>query len=128
ILHNKVISDRTLDLREIYEIKNHEQAFHCVLSELENDKPLTIYNIKEIHALLTDRLQFDKGQFKSSDNSIKGMVFLTASEQETPILMQQWVDNLNFRLDATTDKQEKMEIISESHITFERMHPFSDGN
>lgn len=128
ILHNKVISDRTLDLREIYEVKNHEQAFEYVLSELENDEPLSVHNIKEIHALLTDRLQYDKGQFKTSDNAIRGANFLTASAKETPLLMQQWVDNLNFRLDSTTDKQEKIEIISESHITFERIHPFSDGN
>lgn len=128
ILHNKVISDRTLDLREIYEVKNHEQAFGFVLSELENNEPLSIYNIKEIHALLTDRLQYDKGQFKTSDNAIKGADFLTASPKETPLFMQQWVENLNFRLASTTDEQKKIEIISESHIAFERIHPFSDGN
>lgn len=128
ILHNKVVSDRSLDLREIYEVKNHEQAFEFVLSELENDESLSIYHIKEIHALLTDRLQYDKGKFKTSDNAIKGADFLTASAKETPLLMQQWVDNLNFRLDSTTNELEKIEIISESHITFERIHPFSDGN
>lgn len=128
ILHNKVISDRTLDLREIYEVKNHEQAFEFVLSELENEELLSVYNIKEIHALLTDRLQYDKGQFKTSDNAIKGADFLTASAEETPMFMQQWVDNLNYRLASTTNKQEKLEIISEAHIGFERIHPFSDGN
>lgn len=128
ILHNKVVSDRTLDLREIYEVKNHEQAFEFVLSEVNNDEPLSIYNVKEIHALLTDRLQYDKGQFKSSDNAIKGADFLTASAKETPLLMQQWVDNLNYRLETTTNQQNKLEIISESHITFQRIHPFSGGN
>lgn len=128
ILHNKVVSDRSLDLREIYEVKNHEQAFEYVLAELNSEAPLSIYIIKEIHALLTDRLQYDKGWFKSSDNAIKGSDFLTASAKETPLLMQQWVDNLNYRLDSTTNQQEKIEIISESHITFERIHPFSDGN
>lgn len=128
ILHNKVVSDRSLDLREIYEVKNHEQAFEYVLAELNSEAPLSIYIIKEIHALLTDRLQYDKGWFKSSDNAIKGADFLTASAKETPLLMQQWVDNLNYRLDSTTNQQEKIEIISESYITFERIHPFSDGN
>src|SRR5690625_5288619 len=111
ILHNKVVSDRSLDIREIYEIKNHEQAFEFVLSELNNDVPLSIYHIKEIHALLTDRLQHDKGQFKTSDNVIIGADFLTASVEETPILMQQWVDNLNDRLDSTIKRPEKLEII-----------------
>lgn len=128
ILHNKVISGRTLDLREIYEVKNHEQAFEYVISELGKGEPLSTYTIKEIHSLLTDRLQYDKGQFKSSDNAIRGANFSTASAKETPFLMQQWVYNLNFRLDSTTDKQEKIEIIGEAHISFERIHPFSDGN
>src|SRR5699024_7472103 len=128
ILHNKVISDRSLDLREIYEVKNHEQAFEFVLSELQNNEPLSIYHVKEVHALLTDRLQYDKGHFKSTDNAIKGANFTTASVEETPMLMQQWVDNLNFRLESTRDDNEKLEIISESHIVFERIHPFSDGN
>lgn len=128
ILHDKITGDRTFDLREIYEVKNHEQAFEYVLSEIENEEPLSLSSVKEIHSLLTDRLQYDKGQFKSSDNAIKGADFMTASAKDTPILMHQWVENLNFRLAATTDRQEKIEIISESHIEFERIHPFSDGN
>lgn len=128
ILHNQVSSDRSIDLREVYEIKNHEQAFHYLLQELENDVPLHLHTVKEIHSLLMDRLQYDRGQFKSVDNAIIGADFLTASVQETPMLMQQWVDNLNYRLDTAASSQEKIEIIAESHIAFERIHPFADGN
>ncbi|WP_059105700.1 Fic family protein [Shouchella shacheensis] len=128
ILHNTITGDHSFDLREVYEIKNHQQAFDFVLSELTKGEPLSVYTIQEIHALLTDRLQYDKGQFKAADNAIVGADFVTASAKETPLLIRQWVDNLNFRLQAAKDGQEKIGIISEAHIVFERIHPFSDGN
>jgi len=128
ILHNQVSSSRSIDLREVYEIKNHEQAFHYLLEELSKDAPLQLHTVKEIHSLLMDRLQYDRGQFKSVDNAILGADFLTASVQETPLLMQQWVDNLNYRLEAASTEQEKIVSIAESHIAFERIHPFADGN
>lgn len=42
--------------------------------------------------------------------------------------MQQWVDNLNYRLDIAATTQVKIAIIAEAHIGFERIHPFVDGN
>ncbi|KXH82099.1 Fic family protein [Sporosarcina sp. HYO08] len=128
ILHNQVSSNRSVDLREIYEIKNHEQAFRYLVQEIEQDAPLHLQTIKEIHALLMDRLQYDRGQFKSVDNAILGADFMPASARETPLLMQQWVENLNYRLQAATTAQEKIVIIAEAHIVFERIHPFADGN
>ncbi|MFJ7370012.1 Fic family protein [Lysinibacillus sp. NPDC098008] len=53
---------------------------------------------------------------------------MTASVQETPLPMQQWVDNLNFRLDVAATEDEKIVSIVEAHIAFERIHPFADGN
>ncbi|HAB8814418.1 TPA_asm: Fic family protein, partial [Listeria monocytogenes] len=57
------------------------------------------------------------------------------SPQETPLLVQQWVDNVNYRLgtheeslEKEPSKDDKLETILESHIDFERIHPFSDGN
>lgn len=128
ILYNQVSSNRSIDLREIYEIKNHEQALHYLLETLTANEPLHLQIVKEIHALLMDRLQYDRGQFKSVENAILGVDFMTASVQETPLLMQRWVDNLNYRLDLTVSAQEKIGIIAEAHITFERIHPFADGN
>ena len=83
---------------------------------------------KEIHADLTDRLQYDKGQFKKNENMIIGAEFQTASPSETPFLVQQLVDYLDYRLENATTEEEKLESVLDTHIQFERIHPFSDGN
>ena len=115
-------------VREFYEIENHKQAFSNMLEHLENNDTLSVSIIKEIHADLTDRLQYDKGQFKKNENMIIGAEFQTASPSETPFLVQQLVDNLDYRLENATTEEEKLESVLDTHIQFERIHPFSDGN
>ena len=113
---------------EFYEIENHKQAFSNMLDHLESNDTLSVSIIKEVHADLTDRLQYDKGQFKKNENLIIGAEFQTASPSETPFLVQQLVDNLEYRLENAATDEEKLERILDAHIQFERIHPFSDGN
>ena len=115
-------------VREFYEIENHKQAFSNMLDHLESNDTLSVSIIKEVHADLTDRLQYDKGQFKKNENLIIGAEFQTASPSETPFLVQQLVDNLEYRLENAATDKEKLERILDAHIQFERIHPFSDGN
>jgi len=115
-------------VREFYEIENHKQAFENMLSHLLNEEPLTIAIVKDIHADLTDRLQYDRGQFKKNENMILGAEFQTASPSETPLLMAQLIDNLAYRLEHSESDDEKLIAILDTHIQFERIHPFSDGN
>ena|SRR5690625_1010395 len=42
--------------------------------------------------------------------------------------MNQWVDNTIYQLGHEKSREDKLTILSESHILFERIHPFSDGN
>ena len=114
-------------VREFYEIENHKQAFSNMLDHLESNDTLSVSIIKEVHADLTDRLQYDKGQFKKNENLIIGAEFQTASPSETPFLVQQLVDNLEYRLENAATDEEKLERILDAHIQFERIHPFSDG-
>ena len=115
-------------VREFYEIENHKQAFSNMLDHLESNDTLSVSIIKEVHVDLTDRLQYDKGQFKKNENLIIGAEFQTASPSETPFLVQQLVDNLEYRLENAATDEEKLERILDAHIQFERIHPFSDGN
>ncbi|MCM3227536.1 Fic family protein [Terribacillus saccharophilus] len=128
IIHKK-LPGRQATTREFFEIANHRQAFEYMIHEINNDTPLSINVVKDIHGHLTAKLQTDSGLFKKDENAILGAEFQTASPQQTPMLMQQWVDNLNFRLNMAKDNnEEKLSTIAEFHINFERIHPFSDGN
>ncbi|CZQ98845.1 Fic family protein [Trichococcus ilyis] len=115
-------------VREFYEIENHKHAFSNMLDHLESNDTLSVSIIKELHADLTDRLQYDKGQFKKNENQIIGAEFQTDSPGETPFLVQQLVDNLEYRLENAAIDEVKLEGILDTHIQFERIHPFSDGN
>ncbi|WP_454955734.1 Fic family protein [Gemella morbillorum] len=115
-------------IREFYEIENHKQAFECLFDNIDNNKDLNIDLLLDLHRYLVDRLQHDAGCFKSSQNAIVGAEFQTASPSETPYLVRQWIDNTNYRLNNAKEDTEILEILADTHIQFERIHPFSDGN
>ena len=115
-------------IREFYEIENHKQAFEFLFDNINNNVELNIDLLLNMHKYLVDRLQHDAGTFKSSQNAIVGTEFQTASPTETPYLIRQWIDNTNYRLNNTDKDNEILSILADTHIQFERIHPFSDGN
>ena len=127
ILENTLPSSRK-GIREFYEIENHKQAFEYLFDNIDNNKDLNIDLILDLHRYLVDRLQHDAGCFKSSQNAIVGAEFQTASPSETPYLVRQWIDNTNYRLNNAKEDTEILKILADTHIQFERIHPFSDGN
>jgi len=127
ILIHKTIPSRS-SLREVYEIDNHRFAFDYMLSCIRSNEKLTFKTVFKIHSLLLDRLHHERGMFKTSSNRIVGVSFRTASVEETPILMKQWLDNVNYRLENSLSRKEIIKVICDTHIQFERIHPFQEGN
>ena len=109
--------------REFLEVLNHSDA----LKFLQNNT-IDIYMIKEINKILLNRLNHNAGNFKTDYNYIRGADFETASPSETPYKMKEWFENMDYQLKNSNSDSEKLKIILENHIKFERIHPFSNGN
>ena len=127
-----IILDSTIpgskSVREVFEVLNHKRAIDYMISELENDKKLDIYVIKSINKEILDRLNDNAGNFKRNSNAIIGVNFETSTPSQAPILTKNWIENLNYRLELCKNDDEKLLEILNSHIEFERIPPFSDGN
>ena len=119
---------RSKSVREVFEVLNHKKAIDYMISELENEKKLDIYMIKKINKTILDRLHDNAGNFKNSSNAIIGADFETSTPSQAPALTKNWIENLNYRLELCKNNNEKSLEILHSHIEFERIHPFSDGN
>ena len=115
-------------IREVFEVLNHKKAIDYMLTELANDQKLDIYMIKNINKEILDRLNDNAGNFKNSSNAIIGADFQTSTPSQAPVLTKNWIENLNYRLELCKNNDEKLLEILHSHIEFERIHPFSDGN
>lgn len=79
ILEDTIIAlEKGIKMREFYEVANHKQAFDYLVSALNNNDPFSEQVIKKIHEFLLNRIQFDKGQYKTTQNAIVGATFETA--------------------------------------------------
>lgn len=126
ILNNYI--PQAMNEREFYEVRNYRTLLPFMVECLENKKVLTSKLICEFHNIIMENLLYNKGKFKTTQNMIVGAEFETTLPYQVPIVMQEWCENIYFRFKNTCSENEKLETILESHMHFERIHPFSDGN
>lgn len=117
---------RQMSQNEFYEIKNYGKAFELLSDCLKAKELLSPELMKEFHALLLDNLLASKGEFKKSRNPKPD--FDTLSPYQADYILQEWCDSLYFVFTNEKSDEHKLEAILQSHIHFERMRPFSDGN
>ena len=123
LLHNYIPHNMTE--REYYEVKNYKKTIGLLLS---NQEQMSTELIKEYHKIIMENLVDNNGEYKKTTNTIVGADFETSKPYQVSILLQDWCDNYNFRIKKAQTVKEKIEIIVDQHIKFERIHPFSDGN
>ncbi len=68
------------------------------------------------------------GSFKKTQNMVVGAEFEPTAPYLVPTELKDMTDNLYFRLSRSKDNDQKLIAILQSHIGFEQIHPFSDGN
>ena len=68
------------------------------------------------------------GKFKTTQNLILGVEFEPTKPYLVPFEIEDCCNNLSYRLDNAKTNEEKVEIIMDQHIKFEKIHPFNDGS
>lgn len=124
IILNGIIPKK-MNEKEYYEVKNYKNSIPFLLKCLENNQFIDNELIKQIHTQLMANLIYN--QFKTTQNMIIGATFDTELPYKIPYILKDWCDNLNLAL-TNAKNEEKLKIILEQHIKFEKAHPFSDGN
>lgn len=111
------------DLREIFEVINHEKAFNYVFKSIEENKDLSEELIKDIHEILLDNI-FHGGIYRSENVRITGASFSPPSWDKVR-------DEMKFFIDEYKNKSKVLHPVNLAawvHGDFIRIHPFVDGN
>ncbi len=117
---------RAAALREVNEVLNYKKLMPWLSEHQKED--ITIQGIKDINQILLTNIDSRGGHFKVIQNMITGADFETVHPYMVPEEIKKWTDDLSWRLKQAKTEREKVEIIMDQHIRFERIHPFSDGN
>ena len=123
LIHNFI--PRDMSEREYYEVKNYRKAFNTLL---EADRKITTELIKKYNKDIMENLHDLNRKFKTTQNLILGAEFEPTKPYLVPFEIEDWCNNLSYRLDNAKTNEEKVEIIMDQHIKFEKIHPFNDGN
>jgi len=123
LIHNFI--PRDMSEKEYYEVKNYRKAFNTLL---EADRKITTELIKKYNKYIMENLHDLNGKFKTTQNLILGAEFEPTKPYLVPFEIEDWCNNLSYRLDNAKTNEEKVEIIMDQHIKFEKIHPFNDGN
>ncbi len=113
---------------EFYEVKNYRQILPKMFSSLQEKAKIDEKLIKDFHRLIMNNLIDNNGKFKTIENLVVGANFEPTKPYLVPVAIKDMCDNLYFRLDNAKNDDDKLKAILQSHIKFEKIHPFSDGN
>jgi Fic family protein len=127
LLLDQVTPQAGSSMREIYEVENHREAVAIIFEALAGNTPLTTQLALQFHAALMDHLVPDKGKFKTSDNAVMGASWMPVPPSQVAARMREWADQTEWQTTNLNDES-LLDAIAGSHIRFERIHPFSDGN
>lgn len=110
-------------LRELYEVVNHQKAYQYVKQCIGQGMPLDEKIVKDIHAMLMDHI-FTGGIYRDMDVYISGAQHTPPS----PVQMYRQIKDFYSDLEWKGNQLNLIEFAAWTHAEFVRIHPFPDGN
>lgn len=110
------------ELREIYEVVNHNKAFNYVQKCVAEGRPLDEVIVKDIHELLMENI-FQGGIYRNVDVRITGAAHRPPSPNQMYIDVKSFYACMPYKTDINP-----IELAAWTHAEFVRIHPFADGN
>ncbi len=119
-------------LDDVQEVSNYVAALNYGLQRLNDDFPLSLRLLKDIHSLLLSKgrgRDCYPGEFRRSQNWIGGSRPATASfVPPPPEYVQDCMGKLELFLHNQPEKTPVLVKAALTHVQFETIHPFLDGN
>jgi Fic family protein len=119
-------------LDDVQEVSNYVAALYHGLNRLNEDFPLSLRLLKEIHSVLLSKgrgKECDPGEFRRSQNWIGGSRPGTAAfVPPPPENVQECMGKLELFLHDQPEKTSVLIKAALAHVQFETIHPFLDGN
>jgi len=119
-------------LDDAQEVSNYVAALHHGLKRLEENFPLSLRLLKEIHSVLLSKgrgKKYNPGEFRRSQNWIGGSRPGTATfVPPPPEYVQECMSKLELFLHDKPNKTPVLIKTALAHVQFETIHPFLDGN
>ena len=121
LFNNKILTNRTQ--LEQAEARNHRAALLWILEELEKkDFAITEDIVKGLHLRLMNGIITNAGQYRNHSVRIMGAHVAVANFIKVPELIEELISSIRRTSEDLTA------LMSTTHATFEKIHPFSDGN
>lgn len=110
------------ELREIYEVVNHNKAFQYVKKCISDKTPLDESIVKDIHALLMENI-LQGGIYRNVEVRITGAKHKPPVPSEMYLQIKKFFSELPFK-----NELNPIELAAYTHAEFVKIHPFVDGN
>ncbi len=121
-----------IPLDDVQEVSNYVAALNYGLNRLNEEFPLSLRLIKEIHSVLLSKgrgKECDPGEFRKSQNWIGGSRPGTAAfVPPPPDQIQECMGKIELFLHDLPEKTPILVKAALTHVQFETIHPFLDGN
>lgn len=110
------------NLREIYEVVNHNKAYQYIKGCIVEGKPLDENRVKDIHAILMENIMIG-GVYRDVDVYISGAKHTPPSPNEAYKQVKSFYADLPYKTEMNS-----IELAAWTHAEFVKIHPFIDGN